>query len=52
MDPIDLNSAASFNLGGCFIKVAWTLAITFFLLMFILGVLAGVVIAAGLNGLI
>ncbi len=52
MDPIDLNSAAPFNLAGCLVKLAWTLVMALFLLMFILGVLAGVVIAAGLNGLI
>lgn len=49
---MDLNSAAPFNLAGCFVKLAWTVVIALFLLMFILGMLAGVVIAAGLNGLI
>jgi hypothetical protein len=52
MEPTELSSAASFNLAGCFVKVAWTLVIALFLLLFALGVLAGVVIAAGLNGLI
>lgn len=52
MEPTDQISAAPFNLDGCFMKVVWTLAIVLLSLIFGLGLLAGVVIAGGLEKLI